>query len=315
MSLPLEWSPDLRLVDLAVNIQVPRHSVPLFLHRRLQMLMLNPSSLAVSNIEASIVSNESPRVFLQQIRQTLTGVTISDVAFPRIAAVCEMCRDVNYPRRVSWEGRGSSASGRKRRSEDAEIPIEDPSDIFDLAVLARCRLDPDGRGSDTSSLKRICTIDHSGRSSFDSDHLTGSVERVLSVSVEDLTDACIDVEDEDFGFEMSGIPDHQQLGDAGSISPPLDVSYRTYSAKSEERSRSVESLPILAHLPIIRRQISRTISSDEWDFDGPKGERQSSFVGSRTSPMRDSHGDLIFRRTSIFAVNSGPADFDARIRR
>ena len=275
--------------------------------------MLNPSTLAVSNIEASIVSGENPRLFLQQIRQTLSGVTVSGIEFPRIAAVCEMCRGANYPRRVSWEGRGSAALGRKRRSEDADISIEEPSDIFDLAVLARGKDNRDRRASETSSLKRVCTIDHSGKSSRDS-FSTVSVDQGLILDVEDLTDTVID--GDDFELEVNGVPDYHQIEYPGVNSLLLDdVSYRSYTAKSEERSRSVETLPILAHLPTIKRQISRTISSDEWDIEGTRGERPSSFVGSRTSPLRDSRGDLIFRRSSIFAVNSGPTDFDTRLRR
>lgn len=271
------------------------------------MLMLNPSSLAVSNIEASIVSNENPRLFLQQIRQTLSGVTVSGIEFPRITAVCDMCRGAAYPRRVSWESNGSSVSGRKRRNDDLEVSSEDPSDIFDLAVLSRYQGDGERRGSD-ASLKRICTDPPGGveseRSSLDSCSSV-SLRRGLSQSMDDLLGA--DFEGEEGDLEVRDVPDYDSFENN-------DVSYRSYTAKSE-RSRSVESLPILAHLPVIKRQISRTISTDEWDFEGPGGVRSSSFSGSRTSPMRDSHGDLIFRRTSIFAVNNGPAVFESRVRR
>lgn len=265
VTLPLEWSPDLRLVDVALN---------------LQMLMLSPSNFGVVNIEASIACHQDPKLFAEQIRSTLRGGVFAGLEFPPIVARCSQCKmPSNEPRRSSSGSSAapssSTAGGRKKRHNvDSSDDIEDILSVTSLSATAP-----------RTRRKLNTTEEESSREATDA--LSGpailSTESWDAYNIQSMLS-----QDEDDYLDDDSSPWSSR---EGGSSPKYTVSYRTYSAKSAERSLSSSDLPILQHLQTMTKQIARTTSMDEWD----------SGAAVRVRPKVDK--DSIFRRSSVFALN------------
>jgi hypothetical protein len=133
------------------------------------------------------------------------------------------------------------------------------------------------------------------------------VHRQLSNSLDDYDDVGgggtgAEDDDDNDGTNTDGSPylTTHRLDSVDVAAYPSMGSYRSYSAKAE-RSRSEENLPILQHLSTIRRQIARTVSTDEWDFGDGQGRLSSAYGGSsRLTPRKGAHGDMVFRKSSVF---------------
>jgi hypothetical protein len=275
--------------------------------------MLNPSPLAVSNIEASIACDTTPELFLQQIQHTLDGnVVVSGVEFQKMIRICANCTGTRgqKTRCGSIESTtstvGSSASTRKRRPEAVDSS-SDSQDLFDMSRIDEELLRSSGRrrrsnGSSYKKSQQTSTLSEEApqqqqllRSMYDQDSSWDSYNGLSNPSQDE-------GDDDDSSMAYSGLRDERlttpldeieyrvEQGSSGSLS------YRSYTAQSTSALSLLTRLPIFKHEDVIKKQISRSLSIDEWDSGNVDGVQ-------RTGRIR---GQEIYRRSSVFAANSEP---------